>query len=87
MEFGFWLVGLLDVFAFLCLGDMVIDFDLFYFLLLTFSFLSMWFLFGLNWYQNKCIHLKRVFFLLFFGVFFTVRGELAGGPTFLEKIV
>lgn len=66
VEFGFWLVGLLDVFAFLCLTDMVIDFDLFYFLLLTFCFLSMWFLFGLNWHQNKWMHLKRVFFLSFF---------------------
>lgn len=84
-EFGFWLVGLLDVFALLCLTDTVIDFDLFYFLLLTFSFLSMCFLFELNWPQNKCVHLKRVFFLLFF--FSPVRAKLAGGPTFLGKAV
>lgn len=60
VELGFCLVGLLDVSAILCLTDMVIDFDLFYFLLLTFSFLSMWFFFELNWCQNKWMRLKRV---------------------------
>lgn len=34
--FGFCLINLLDVSAFLCLTDMVIDFDLVYFLLLIF---------------------------------------------------
>lgn len=81
--------GLLDAFAFLCLTDIVIDFYLFYFVLLTFYFLPisllLLLLFGLNWDQNEWIHLKRVFFLLFF--FSPVRAKLAGGPTFLGKAV